>query len=44
LPSMCQIKEYGYDRVCDAKRSWNYNNPQNDDRWHTNVQIVEYEV
>lgn len=44
LPSMYQIKEYGYDRVCDAKRSWNYNNPQNDDYWRTNVQIVEYEV
>ena len=44
LPSTYAIKEYGYDRVCDAKRSYNYNNPQNDNYWRTNTQIVEYEV
>ena len=39
-----QIKEHGYKRECDAKRSYEYKNPQNDEHWRTVVSIIECEV
>ena len=39
-----QIKEHGYKRECDAKRSWYYNNAQNDEHWRTAVSIITCEV
>ena len=39
-----QIKEHGYKRECDAKRSYEYKNPQNDNSWRTVVSIIECEV
>lgn len=38
------IIEYGYKRLCDAKRSYSYRNPQNDDFWRTTVKIVSLDV
>lgn len=36
------LGEYGYKRLCDAKRSWSYNNPNSDDRfWNTKAEIVK---
>lgn len=37
-------KEYGYSRLCDAKRNWSYNNPQNDEFWTTTVEIIAVEI
>ena len=33
------IKEFGYDRLCDAKRSWIYKNPENTKYWQSTVEI-----
>lgn len=38
------IIEYGYKRFCDAKRSYNYKHPQNDEYWKTTVKIVSFDV
>lgn len=38
------IVEHGYKRFCDAKRSYSYKNPQNDDSWRTTVKIVSLDV
>ena len=38
------IVEYGYKRLCDAKRSYSYKNPQNDDSWRTSVKFVSVDV
>lgn len=38
------LREYGYKRLCDAKRSWSYRNPENTKYWRTEVEIVEYDV
>ena len=38
------VKESGYDRLCDAKRSWLYKNPENNKNWRTEVEIVAVEV
>ena len=32
--------KYGYSRECDAKRSWDYRNPQNDRSWTATTEIV----
>lgn len=39
------IEEYGYSRVCDAKRSYAYKHPENTRFWTSTVEIiaVEYE-
>ena len=39
-----QIKEHGYKRECDAKRSYSYNHSQNDEHWRTIVSVVPCEV
>ena len=41
-PCGYDIFNYGYDRICDAKRNWFYNNPQNDKFWTSAVKIVEF--
>ena len=38
------VIEYGYKRICDAKRSYSYKNPQNDGSWRTAVKIVSVDV
>lgn len=38
------VIEYGYKRLCDAKRSYSYKNPQNDEAWRTAVKIVSVDV
>lgn len=38
------IMEYGYKRLCDAKRSYSYKHPQNDQHWTTTVKIVTFDV
>lgn len=38
------IKEYGYDRECDAKKSWVYKNPENTKYWTSTVEIVCVEI
>ena len=40
---MWGVREYGYDRISDAKRNWSFKNPQNDEYWKTTVEIVEVE-
>lgn len=39
-----RLCEYGYDRLCDAKRNWSYRNPENDKYWQTEVEIKEVEL
>lgn len=38
------IKEYGYDRMCDAVRNWTYKNPENSKWWKSTVCILKFEV
>ena len=38
------IKEYGYTRECDAKRSWCYKNPVNSEYWTSTCEIVEFDI
>ena len=38
------VNEYGYNRLCDAKKSWCYKNPENSKNWTTKVEIVTVEV
>lgn len=40
----CMIREYGYKRECDAKKSWIYNNPENSEWWYSQVEIIAFEV
>lgn len=45
--SKYMIKEYGYNRLCDAKRSWIYKNAVTLNRenfWKMSAEIVEVEV
>lgn len=35
------VREYGYDRLCDAKRNWSYKNPENSKYWRSTSEIVE---
>ena len=41
-----RIKDYGFSRVCDAKRSWIYKNPERNSPYWTPevVEIIEVEV
>lgn len=39
-----QIEEYGYDRECDAKRSWIYKNPENTEHWQSTVEVIEFNI
>ena len=43
-PSKYFICEYGYDRLCDAKRNWSYKNPENSKYWRSTAEIVEVKV
>lgn len=38
------VKEYGYDRLCDAKRSYQFKHPENNKFWSSTSQIIEVEV
>ena len=38
------IKEYGYTRECDAKRSWCYKNPEKSKYWTSTCEVVEFEI
>lgn len=40
----CFVREYGYSRVCDAKRSYIYKHPDNTEYWRSTVEIVAVEV
>lgn len=35
------IEEYGYTRLCDAKRSWILNNPTHNKHWNEECTIEE---
>ena len=37
------IREYGYNRACDAKRAWSYRNPENTKWWQSTVEIIAVE-
>lgn len=39
-----EVAEYGYKRVCDAKRNYIYNNVQNDKYWKGEAFIEEMEI
>lgn len=39
-----RIKEYGYNRLCDAKKSYVYKHPENTKYWESSVEIVEVEI
>lgn len=34
------IRDYGYNRACDARRSWVYKNPENSKFWKSSVEVV----
>ena len=36
-------REYGYNRICDAKKSYTYKNPENTKYWQSKVEIVMFE-
>ena len=38
------IKEYGYTRECDAKRSWWYKNPETSKNWTSTCEVVECDI
>lgn len=38
------VMQYGYDRLCDAKRNWSYKNPENTQWWKSTTEIIEVEV
>lgn len=38
------IRDYGFSRECDARRSWIYKNPENSKYWRTEVEIIAVEV
>ena len=38
------IEQFGYNRLCDAKRSWIFKNPENTKFWKTVVNIIEMNV
>ena len=40
----CLIKEYGYTRECDAKRSWWYKNPETSKNWTSTCEVVEFDI
>ncbi len=37
------VKEYAYTRLCDAKRNWTFNHPENTKYWTSTVEIEEVE-
>lgn len=37
------LNEYGYNRLCDAKRAYAYKHPDNTEYWTSTVEIVEIE-
>ena len=43
------LEEYGYKRLCDARRSWIFKNPNTEsekrlDMWRNDVEIIKVEV
>ena len=38
------VKEYGYNRLCDAKKSYVYKHPENTKHWKSFAEIVEVEI
>lgn len=38
------VKEYGYIREYDAKRSWCYKNPENSKNWTSTCEVVEFDI
>lgn len=38
------VKEYGYNRLCDAKRSYQFKYPENNKFWSSTSWIIEVEV
>ena len=34
------LHNFGYNRLCDAKRSWMYKNPENTKYWKSTTEIV----
>lgn len=38
------IEEYGYNRLCDAKKSWIFKNPENTKFWKTTVEVVQMDI
>lgn len=38
------VRKYGYKRPCDARRSYAYKNPQNDESWKTTVKLVSIDI
>lgn len=38
------VEEHGYNRKCDAARSWILNNPENSEFWTSTTEIVEVEI
>lgn len=35
------LMNYGYNRLCDAKRSWVYKNPENTKYWKSTTEIIK---
>ena len=38
------VKEYGYQRECDAKRCYSYTHPENTEYWRTTSEIIAVEI
>ena len=37
-------RHYGYDRIADARRNYEFTHPENTDFWQTEVEIIAIEV
>jgi hypothetical protein len=38
------VRQYGYKRECDAKRSYSYKNPENTEYWRSTAEIITVEI
>lgn len=41
--STYMLREYGYNRECDAKKSWIYKNHENTEYWKSTAEIIAIE-
>ena len=38
------VRQYGYKRECDAKRSYSYTHPENTEYWRSTAEIITVEI
>ncbi len=38
------VRQYGYKRECDARRSYSYKHPENTEYWRSNAEIISVDI